>query len=123
MTVHALTQKINQLIENKEFALALFLVKQHPHYHGNYMFNDAYATLLYCTNRFGEAKKVISFNIKLIRNHATNASALLSSYFLKALCYLAENNTVKAQSYLNKCLRLSDNKPDLQQQFQQLLPV
>jgi len=123
MTVHALTQKINQLTENKEFTLALFLVNQHPHYHGNYMFNDAYATLLYCTNRFAEAKKIISFNIKLIRKQAENLPALLSSYFLKALCYLAENNAVKAQSYLNKCLQLSDNNPDLHQQFQRLLPV
>ena len=121
MKVRTLTQKINQLIENKEFDLAFVLVKQHPHYHENYMFNDAYATLLYCTNQFTEAKEIISFNIKLICKQSANIPALLSSYYLKSLCYLAENNTVKSQDYLNKCLRLSENYPELHKQFQQLL--
>ncbi len=123
MNVHALTQKINQLTENKEFALALLLVKQHPHYQENYMFNDAYATLLYCTNQFTEARKIISFNIELIFKQSANTTALLSCYYLKSLCYLAENNTVKSQDYLNKCLRLSANYPELHKQFQQLLRV
>lgn len=123
MNAHALTQKINQLTEKKEFGLALFLVKQHRHYHLNYMFNDACATLLYCTNRFAEAKKIIRFNIKLIRKHAENTPALLSSYFLKALCYLAENNIEKAQVYIQKCLKLSADNPKLQQQFKQFLQL
>ena len=123
MNVHALTQKINQLTENKEFALALFLAKQHRHYHLNYMFNDAYATLLYCTNRFAEAKKIISFNIRLIKKQAVDTPALLSSYFLKALCYLAENNIEKAQVYIHKCLKLSAYNPKLQQQFKQFLQL
>lgn len=121
MNAHALTQKINQLTENKEFDLALFLVKQHRHYHLNYMFNDAYATLLYCTNRFAEAKKIICFNIKLIKKQVVDAPALLSSYFLKALCYLAENNIEKAHVYIQKCLKLSAGNPKLQQEFEQLL--
>lgn len=121
MNVHALTQKINQLTEKKEFGLALFLIKQHRHYHLNYMFNDACATLLYCTNRFAEAKKIIRFNIKLIKKQTVDTPALLSSYFLKALCYLAENNLEKAQLYIQKCLRLSADNPKLQQEFKQLL--
>jgi len=123
MNVHALTKKINQLTENKEFSLALFLAKQHRHYHLNYMFNDAYATLLYCTNRFAEAKKIISFNIRLIKKQAVDTPALLSSYFLKALCYLAENNIEKAQVYIHKCLKLSAENPKLQQEFKQLLQL
>ena len=121
--LYALTEKINQLIENKEFTLALFLVKQHRHYHLNWMFNDACASLLYCTNRFAEAKKIISFNIRLIKKQAVDMPALLSSYFLKALCYLAENDTGKAQAYIQKCLHLSADNPKLQQEFKPLLPV
>lgn len=123
MKVDALTQKINQLTEKKEFALALLLVNQHRHYHVNYMFNDAYATLLYCTNRFAEAKKIICFNIKLIKKQAVDTPALLSNYFLKALCYLAENNIEKTQVYIQKCLRLSADNPKLQQEFKQFLQL
>lgn len=121
MNVYALTQKINQLTENEEFALALFLAKQHRHYHLNYMFNDACATLLYCTNRFAEAKKIISFNIRLIKKQAVDTPALLSSYFLKALCYFAEHNIEKTQTYIHKCMKLSADNPKLQQEFKQLL--
>lgn len=121
MNVQILTETINRLTENKEYALALFLVKQHPQYHGNFMFNDAYATLLYCTNRFAQAKKIISYNIKLISNNKANAAALLSCYFLKALCYKAENNTIKAQYYIKKCLSLSASDIELHKQLQLLL--
>ena len=68
-------------------------------------------------------KKIISFNIKLIKKQAVDTPALLSSYFLKALCYLAEHNTEKAQVYIHKCMKLSVDNPKLQQEFKQFLQL
>lgn len=121
MNVHQVTEKINKLTENKEYALAFLLVKKYARYHTNTMFNDAHATLLYCSNRLTKAKKLLSYNLTLINKQPNNIAYLISTYFLIALCYLAENNTQKAQAYAKKCLQLTQNNKDLHNALRQVL--
>lgn len=121
MNVMALTEQINRLTEKKEYQSARLLADRYSHYSIYPRFNDAYATLLYCTNQFTEARKVLRFNLKILKQYPTNTPTILCSYFLKALCYLAENNTEKAHAYIQKCMKLSTDQTNLQQEFQQLL--
>lgn len=121
MNVLTLTETINRLIENKDYQTALSLVSQYPQYHNNTIFNDTVATLLYCTNQFTKAKTILRLNLEILKQYPLNAPTLLSTYFLMALCFFAENNLVKARHYTQKCLQLTPKNTPLNQQLQQLL--
>lgn len=120
MNVQILTETINRLIEDKEYHQALLLANHHLYHQNNTAFNDAYATLLYCTNQFASAKKVADFNIKILHQKPVNHPMLLSAYFLRTLCLLAENDLENAQLSIKKCLQLTKDNAALHTVLRQL---
>lgn len=119
MTLENVTNQIVNYIEVENYNAAFALVKQHQHFHNNLYFNDAYATLLYCTGKYVCAKKVLYFNIEILKFYPNN-TVLLSTYFLLSLCNLSLNYSKKAQFYLEKCHKLAAKNTELQKELLQL---
>ena len=121
MNVEIIIQTLNELVHQEAFLLAEYLILQHPQYHQNIAFNDVYATVLYFLDKHTQALAILDFNIERILHHKANESWLIASYFQKANCYLALNNTPKAHYYFQKVLDTQDVSSPLYQEINQLL--
>lgn len=120
MNVLKVIHTLNFLIEKQSYKQALLLANEYAHYKEYFLFNDAYATLLYCNDNYLKAQKVINYNLRLLAQKTYNSKHYLSCYFLKTLCYYAQGNVKKAQYYKQKCVQLSTANPVLKGNLQNI---